>query len=148
MQERLLKSVAKEAGNLQPKDGVGENHMKTSRLIFVAPIFLLLGSGGVYAQSSVDARVQKLEDSIQVLERRVAALEDQVNKQAPARVASDKVNWRKLQKGISESDVEQLLGSPAKVDAFGTFTVWHYGDALGGRVEFDNRRTVTGWHEP
>ena len=93
--------------------------------------------------------MQKLEDTIRVLERRVAALEDQLHEQAPAGVASGKVNWRKLQKGMSESDVEQLLGSPSKVDVYGSFTLWHYGYPLGGQVQFDpNTRGVTSWHEP
>ena len=123
--------------------------MTTSRLICIASILLLLGSGGVFAQSSVDARVQKIEGTIQVLERRVAALEDKLNEQAPARVSSAKVNWRKLQKGMSESDVEQLLGSPSKVDVLGPVTLWYYGYPLGGQVKFEGRtRAVTGWSEP
>jgi TolA-binding protein len=104
--------------------------------------------GAAFAQTSVDARVQKLEDTIQVLERRVAALEDQLRQQAPARISSDKVNWRKLQRGVSEGDVENLLASPSKVEAFGSFTIWHYGNAAGGQVQFDNKRAVTGWREP
>ena len=124
--------------------------MKTGRLLWIAPVFLLLASGGVSAQSSVDARVQKLEDTIRVLESRVASLEDQLReKHAPAPVASDKVNWRKLRKGMSEGDVEQLLGSPSKVDVYGSYSIWYYDYPSGGHVKFDaNRHTVDGWAEP
>jgi len=92
--------------------------------------------------------VQKLEETVQVLERRVADLEEQLRERsALAPVASDKVKWRKLQKGMSEGDVEKLFGSPSKVDAFGSFTIWHY--PAGGQVQFDGRsRAVTGWNEP
>jgi hypothetical protein len=115
----------------------------------LAPLLLLLASAGVvYAQSSVEPRLQKLEETVRVLERRVADLESQLrDRNTPASVPADKVNWRKLQKGISEADVERLLGSPSKVDAYGSWTVWHFGS--GGEVQFDGRnRTVTGWHEP
>jgi hypothetical protein len=118
---------------------------------FWAPFLLLLAvTGEVSAQSTVEPRVQKLEDTIRILERRVAGLEEQLRERsAPAPVASDKVNWRKLQNGMSEGDVEKLLGSPSKVDAYGPFTIWHYGYPSGGQVQFDGRsRTVTGWHEP
>lgn len=124
--------------------------MKAIRYLWVPLLLLLAATGEVSAQSNFESRVQKLEETIRVLERRVADLEEQLRERsAPAPVASDKVNWRKLQKGMSEGDVEKLLGSPSKVDAFGSFTIWHYGYPSGGRVQFDGRsRTVEGWHEP
>src|SRR6478752_6327399 len=88
----------------------------------------LHGSGAVFAQSSVDARVQKLEETIQILERRVASLESQLREQhAPATAAPDKSNWRKLKQGMSQGEVEQLLGSPSKVNERGMSTAWFYG---------------------
>lgn len=116
-----------------------------------APLAVLLAVPSVlHAQSSVEARVQKLEEMIRVLERKVADLESQLREQKiVAQVPADKVTWRKLQKGMSESDVEKLLGSPTKVDVFSTFTIWHYGDYSGGQVQFNGRsRTVDSWHEP
>lgn len=80
--------------------------------------------------------------------RRVATLEDQLRQRnAAPSIPPDKVNWRRLQEGQSEADVEGLLGSPSKVDAFGNFTIWHYGDE-GGQVHFDGKRKVSEWHEP
>lgn len=124
--------------------------MKSDRLIiWVAPVFFLLASSELFAQSTVDSRLQKLEETIRVLERRVASLEDQLREQnASVPVAAGNVNWRKLHQGMSERDVEQLLGSPSKVDAFGSFTVWHYGYPSGGQVQFNAKHTVEGWHEP
>ena len=124
--------------------------MKASHYLWAPLLLLLAATGEVTAQSNVESRVQKLEETIRVLERRVVDLENQLRERsAPAPVTSDKVNWRKLQKGMSEGDVEKLLGSPSKVDAFGSFTVWHYGYPVGGQVEFDgSSRPVKGWYEP
>jgi hypothetical protein len=48
---------------------------------------------------------------------------------------------------MTESDVEQLLGSPEKVDANSAFVLWSY-PSFGG-VKFDGRsHAVTGWSEP
>lgn len=105
---------------------------------------------GLMAQTSADSRIQKLEEAVRVLERKVADLEAELRerKSVPS-VPADKVAWRKLQKGMSEGDVEKLLGSPTKVDVFGSFTIWHYGYPSGGDVQFDGRsRTVNSWHEP
>ncbi|MNF97322.1 hypothetical protein D3C84_801480 [compost metagenome] len=61
----------------------------------------------------------------------------------------DKVNWRRLQKGLPEAGVERLLGSLTKVEAFDGFTIWHYGDPDGGEGQFDAKsRAVSGWQEP
>ena len=123
--------------------------MKQRRCLWFPLLLILTVPQAVLAQPEVDPRVQKLESRIQDLERRVAALEDELDaRKATAPVSADKVNWRKLKKGMTESDVESLLGSPTKVDAFGPLTIWRYGNH-GGEVKFDgNGRTVTGWHEP
>ena len=124
--------------------------MKTVRLFRVAPVLLLLASSQLFAQSSDDARVQKLEEAIRVLERRVASLENQLRERnASAPVASGQRNWRKLKKGMSEGDVEQLLGSPSKIDMLGPISIWYYDYPLGGDVKFDSdKHTVTAWSEP
>lgn len=124
--------------------------MKAIRYLWAPLLLLLATSGEASAQSNVESRVQELEETVRVLERRVADLEEQLQaRSASTPVASDKVNWRKLQKGMSEVDVEKLLASPSKVDVFGSFTIWHYGYPSGGQVQFNGRsRTVEEWHEP
>lgn len=118
---------------------------------WLAPVLLLLVPNIGLAQSNMDARVQKLEEAVVALERRVAALESELHNQrsvtgVPAGVAS----WRKLQKGISRSDVEQILGSPTRVNEYGPYTVWYYESTSGtGRVQFNGRtQTVESWSEP
>ncbi len=117
----------------------------------LALLSLLLSCAvSAYAQSAPETRLEKLEETIRVLERRVANLEEQLRQRSAApQIPSDKVAWRKLKQGMSEAEVEALLGSPTRVDAFGSFTVWIFGNQSRARVQFDGRsRTVTGWHEP
>jgi outer membrane protein assembly factor BamE (lipoprotein component of BamABCDE complex) len=108
---------------------------------------LFLTGNAALAASSVDSKIAALEETIRLLERRVTSVEAQLRERTPSsRVAPDKANWRKLKKGLSEGDVEQLLGSPSRVDAFGPYTAWHYGS---GSVEFDaDTQKVESWHEP
>jgi hypothetical protein len=111
-------------------------------------IYFGIASGQVFAQSAVDSQIQKLEESVKALERRVASLEAQLGgRPSASQVAPDKVNWRKLKSGMTENDVEQLLGSPERVVASAGFVLWSY-PSFGG-VKFDGRsHTVTGWSEP
>lgn len=126
--------------------------MKPIRILLVPFLLLAITSGPAGAQVAVEARVQKLEDSIRVLERRVTELEARQPGQplpAATQVMPGNAKWRKLQRGMSESEVESILGSPSRVDAYGSFTSWQYGDGLGGDVTFDGgSRTVRSWHEP
>ena len=122
--------------------------MTTQRYLFALSV--LLFSGQTFAQSSADSRVDKLEETVRILERRVTTLEEQLRQRntAPS-TPPDKVNWRRLQRGMSEADVERLLGSPTKVEANPGFTVWYYAAPGGGEVHFDaESRKVEGWQEP
>ena len=68
---------------------------------------------------------------------------------AVARVVAGKPNWRGLQVGMKQGDVEQLLGSPSRVDVSPVSTRWYYGDHREGEVQFDtDSRRVKGWREP
>ena len=81
--------------------------MNTSRCPWAPLLLLLAVSSQVSAQSTVESGLRELEETVRVLERRVTDLEEQLHERsAPAPVASDKLNWRKLQKGMSEGDVE------------------------------------------
>jgi outer membrane protein assembly factor BamE (lipoprotein component of BamABCDE complex) len=115
----------------------------------VAAALLTLGSGEGIAQTTSESRVAKLEETVRLLEQRLAALEKQLRTTAtPPAAAPANAIWRKLRNGMSESEVEQLLGSPSKVDNFGTFFVWYYDFPSGGHVKFGRSRTVDGWSEP
>jgi hypothetical protein len=123
--------------------------MQVNRTFVVSLVLLIFINGAVEAQPDIDAKVERLEHTIRVLERRLEALEEQLRQRnaLPAAV-TDKAGWRKLQRGMSESDVEKLLGSPTRVDAMGVYTFWHYGPR-GGRVTFEgSSRTLYAWSEP
>jgi hypothetical protein len=124
------------------------NQMKAKHYLLASLICFGIASGQVFAQSGADPRIERLEQSIRDLERRVASLEAQLGERPSAsQVAPAKVNWRKLKSGMTESDVEQLLGSPEKVDANPVFVIWRY--PAFGQVQFDGRsHTVKGWSEP
>ena len=123
--------------------------MIAHRYLFAFSILLLASNGQVFAQPSAESRVDKLEETVRILELRVDTLEGQLRQiNAAPSIPPDKVIWRRLKKGLSEEDVERLLGSPAKVEAFDGFTIWHYGDPNGGEVQFDAKSRVSGWQEP
>jgi len=54
------------------------------------------------------------------------------------------MNWRKLYKDMSTSDVQKILGEPHRVDG-GNLASWHYQN--GGRVVFYEGK-VDHWREP
>ena len=118
------------------------------RALLVAAVLLTPGVDTAIAQSNDDSRVARLEETVRLLEQRVATLEAQLHAApTPAPVAPAKANWRKLRNGMSEADVERLLGSPSKVNANQVTFVWWY-DATGF-VRFDaTSRNVVAWNEP
>lgn len=124
--------------------------MKICRLLWVPILVLCLPNERAMAQSGAESRIEKLEESVRILDRRVAALEEQLRQRSSnPGTPPDKANWRRLERGLSQAEVEKLLGSPTKVEAFGSITVWHYGYPAGGQIQFDGRsQTVRGWQEP
>jgi outer membrane protein assembly factor BamE (lipoprotein component of BamABCDE complex) len=54
------------------------------------------------------------------------------------------MNWRKLTKDMSTSDVKKILGEPHRVDG-GTFTHWYYQNH-GGVIFYEGK--VDRWMEP
>jgi hypothetical protein len=111
----------------------------------------MVATDNLFAQTNVESRVQKLEETIQALERRIAALEEQLQEQSPpSNVNSANASWRRLQKGMTAEEVEKLLGSPSKINEYGSFAVWSYNSPSGyGSVRFrGNPRALESWSEP
>ena len=54
-------------------------------------------------------------------------------------------NWRRLRIGMSRAEVVGILGEPGKVTSYYAFERWEYPDALGERVDFDERGRVSVW---
>lgn len=122
--------------------------MPMSRCIWIALVLFLVTPVQGLAQESLESKVRTLEETVQLLERRVTSLEAELREQsAPASVPSGKENWRKLQHGMSPDDVEMLLGSPEKVHSTSVTITWYY--PSGGHVRFDTRsRKLEAWREP
>jgi hypothetical protein len=122
--------------------------MKAKNYLLASLIGFGIASGPVYAQSGADPRIERLEQSIRDLERRVTSLEAQLSERPSAsQVAPAKANWRKLKSGMTESEVEQLLGSPQNVRANEASVTWFYPSL--GNVRFDGKsHTLVAWSEP
>ena len=124
--------------------------MGKSRNYWIAVVLVALTAPEALCQAAVDTKLEGLEEKVQVLERRIAALEAQLRERAAAApIASDKVPWRKLKKGMSKEEVELLLGSPTDVSEYGTSTTWRYKSLGGiGFVRFSESGRAEGWGEP
>jgi outer membrane protein assembly factor BamE (lipoprotein component of BamABCDE complex) len=57
----------------------------------------------------------------------------------------DPASWQQLRVGMSRSDVLRILGEPGKVTRYYAFERWEYPDALGERVNFDERGRLVAW---
>lgn len=54
-------------------------------------------------------------------------------------------SWRRLRVGMSQLEVLRILGEPGKITRYYAFTRWEYPDALGRRVDFDERERLLSW---
>lgn len=122
---------------------------------FVACLFLWLPSAAAFAQADSDSRLSELERVVQQLQRRLDIIEAQIHITEPKPVvikpgnSKDIQNWRQLRQGMTEQEVERLLGSDSKVDVNKYFFTWYYSYPSGGRVQFDPKsRSVEAWNEP
>lgn len=122
--------------------------MTTSLCSWATVVVLLVTPVQAFAQESVESKMRGLEETVQLLERRVASLEDQLHERsASTSVAPGKENWRKLQNGMPADQVELLLGNPTNIDSSKYIFTWYY--PSGGQVRFDTAsRKVEGWSEP
>jgi outer membrane protein assembly factor BamE (lipoprotein component of BamABCDE complex) len=57
----------------------------------------------------------------------------------------DPERWRELRLGMSPAQVVALLGEPGKVTSYYAFERWEYPDALGQRINFDERGKLSAW---
>jgi len=113
-------------------------------------------SSTVFSQT-VDQRVKELEQKLAQLEQRIMKLEGiilqfQKNQAKPAAPSSDKwkdkANWRLLKKGMTKSEVEQILGTPPKIVPNNYYgDIWYYPDSKGGFASFSKEEILTNWTE-
>ena len=132
--------------------------MKRSNLLWITRgmvgLFALLAifSQPIRAQ---DKEILQLRQKISELEAKIEELEGLLNECVASRKkgAADeygwqnKMNWRKLEMGMSQSQVQSILGKPTKVIK-GVKTLWYYPNIYGGFVSFDKSGNIAGWNEP
>lgn len=113
-------------------------------LLFVFLIFTFSSSA-----SEVDELknlVISLNQHVINLEKRVKELESLV-KSKPENISIEKATWRKLQRGMSFSQVRDILGEPKKISA-GYTTFWYYTSSIyDSKVTFSGN-IVSSWQEP
>jgi hypothetical protein len=125
----------------------GERNVKAIRYWVTPLLWLLAGASGVSAQTSLESKVQRLEESVLRLENRLAELEAQQRGRTVVAPPADKLGWRQLKQGMSEGEVEKLLGSPTNVSATSRSKTWRYLDRGFGEVDFLDG-VLRGWREP
>ncbi|MDP1524559.1 MAG: hypothetical protein Q8M20_01995 [Rhodocyclaceae bacterium] len=96
-------------------------------------------------------RVAQMEREIREIKLRLSKLESLLSNPGNAQESVTShdgwkavMNWRKLYKDMSTSDVQKILGEPHRVDG-GNLVSWHYQN--GGRVVFYEGK-VDHWREP
>jgi hypothetical protein len=101
------------------------------------------------AQEACDQRVGMLEKRLYFLQQRLAALDHELSSRPGSQSAGeawrDAAAWQRLRLGMSQADVLGILGAPGRTTAYYGFLRWEYPDALGQRVNFDDRGRLISW---
>ncbi len=128
--------------------------LKVMMLFVLCSVFILFSPPAVKAADEKDPH-QELEKKVIELENRVKDLEnmlkitrDSSNKKTEKDDGWwNKKTWRKLKEGMSQEEVEKILGEPVKIIK-GHREIWYYPNFYRGYVSFDDNGNLTGWIEP
>jgi hypothetical protein len=106
----------------------------------------------VFAQEAnvteLHKKISSLEDRIKLLESLLKDSEQDVDEQIKDEFGwQNKKNWRNLAIGMTENEVQELLGDPVK-SIMGVRTLWYYPNIYCGYVSFDEKGHLIGWNEP
>ena len=119
--------------------------------IRVLPLLLLLAASARAAdpaQEACDKRVGLLEKRLYFLQQRLGAMDHELSarrSESAGEAWRDAAAWQRLRLGMSQTDVLGILGAPGRTTAYYGFLRWEYPDALGQRVNFDERGRLISW---
>jgi hypothetical protein len=104
----------------------------------------------VSALEACETRTALLEKRLGMLQLRLGQLEHELAarpqaESRPSEAWRDRAVWKTLREGMSEADVLRILGPPGRVTTYYGFRRWEYPDALGARVNFDERGRLSAW---
>jgi hypothetical protein len=126
----------------------GGSQMKAIRIALLVQLIAL----PLAAQPAEDAcapRLALFEKRLAFLQHRLNTLEHELATRPAAGAAGelwrDPGAWQRLRLGMSQADVVRTLGAPGRSTAYYGFERWEYPDALGQRVNFDDRGRLIGW---
>jgi len=92
-------------------------------------------------------KITKLESRIKYLEKLVITSPDSSVRTTNEQGWENRMNWRRLEVGMSEAQVRKVLGEPIKMIK-GVKTLWYYPNIYCGYVSFDKDELLVGWNEP
>ena len=118
----------------------------------IVSIFISLFIQPLYANEDENLR---LKQKISELENRIEYLETLLKVYTGPSTTPDNPeygwentkNWRKLESGMTQSQVLTILGDPIK-SIKGVRTLWYYPSIYRGYVSFDENGHLIGWMEP
>jgi hypothetical protein len=119
------------------------------RMIFTFLLMIAFGIAPSYAQ---DSEINRLQQKINELEQKIKKLETLLNESIliPKNDSQgwyNKKNWRKLEVGMTQNQVSEILGEPIKIIQ-GQKILWYYPNIYGGIVIFNDNGCLVSWNEP
>jgi len=96
--------------------------------------------------------ITRLQQKIIELELKVKNLETLLNESILIPKSDtlgwyNKKNWRKLTVGMTQKQVNEILGEPIKIIQ-GKKILWYYPNIYGGIVTFNDNGSLVNWNEP
>ncbi len=123
--------------------------------VIIIIVFFTVSTASYASETARDEEILMLRQKIVELENKIKEMEATIAKYIEQDKSleesgygwQNKKNWRKLKTGMSPEEVLALLGEPIKI-IDGVKTLWYYPDIYRGYVSFDDKGSLTGWHEP
>ena len=114
---------------------------------------------GCYENQNTIKKINDLEQKVNNLEIKLNNIEDGKSKTIPELIVNqqqntnqekylDKMNWRKLKRGMSPSQVREILGEPKSIEVDMVITFYKYDCYPICIMSFDKREKLLAWQEP